>query len=214
MIILRVVHICYVVVSSFYTYGKKVLYELGLSNCLLCILFSYFSIFSVLVIYNFWLCLTICISLSARSLPCISVNFVQFLLYLYVFYTFSLILICLYLPSRVYFHVDQEDDGNNTCDDGADDKSDDNDESSSEDDMSDIEDDEYNDSDNDSAAIADSDVDDADEKSDLSFENTEPPSKKRVRFAESVETEKAPAAQPPTVTVSVLYCIGFVIILA
>jgi len=212
MIILRVVHIRYVVVSSFYTYGKKVLYELGLSNCLLSILFSYFSIFSVLIVYNFWLCFTMCISLSARSLPCISVNSVQFLLYLFVFYILSMILICLYLPSHVYFHVDQEDDGDNTGDAGADDKSDDNDESSSEDNMSDIEDDE--DDDNDSAAVADSDVNDADVKGDLFFENTEPPSKKRVRFAESIETEKAPAAQSPTVMVSILYCIGFIIILA
>jgi len=114
------------------------------------------------------------------------------------------------LQSRVFVCVDQEDDVDNAAaasgEDGEAD--DDSDESSSADYLSDIDDgkDDDDDDDDDSAAVTDNDVDGSEEKGDLSSENCEPPAKKRVHFADSVEIEK-----PPTMMVSGLYCIRVII---
>jgi len=113
------------------------------------------------------------------------------------------------LQSRVFVCVDQEDDVDNAAaasgEDGEAD--DDSDESSSADYLSDIDDGkDDDDDDDDSAAVTDNDVDGSEEKGDLSSENCEPPAKKRVHFADSVEIEK-----PPTVMVSGLYCIRVII---
>ena len=113
------------------------------------------------------------------------------------------------LQSRVFVCVDQEDDVDNAAaasgEDGEAD--DDSDESSSADYLSDIDDGkDDDDDDDDSAAVTDNDVDGSEEKGDLSSENCEPPAKKRVHFADSVEIEK-----PPTMMVSGLYCIRVII---
>jgi len=114
-----------------------------------------------------------------------------------------------------FLPVDQEDKAINTDDNGpdSDSESDDSDEHSTEDNLSDIDNGNDDDDDDDnSAGVADTDNDNADDKAGFSEENSEPPAKKCVRFAESVEIEKPPATQPPIVTVSGLYCICFIIL--
>jgi len=113
--------------------------------------------------------------------------------------------------SDVFILVDQEDDASNAADGGEDSEADDTDGNSSEDNLSDIDDgddeDEDDDDDKNFAAIADNDDDSGDENVGLPSENCEPPAKKHVHFADTVEIEKSPA-----VTVSDLCCICIVML--